>query len=80
MPSPLSGMPRLSSAATPGSESAAEHQGMNQARAVDRVFAVIARVVMAAGNINGALPHEREQLCRRAGELRRGLRRIVRIG
>src|SRR5262249_8381434 len=39
-----------------------EHDVMNKAGAVDRVFAVVAGVMMAAAGIDGALPYERKAL------------------
>ena len=38
-----------------------EHEVVDQAGAVGRVFAVIARVMMAAGDVDRARVHEREQ-------------------
>ena len=50
---------------------------MNQVRAVDGVFAVVAGVMMAAGSVDVALAHEREQIELFALMLRRGLRRVI---
>src|SRR3954453_1989867 len=49
---------------------------MDEARAVDRVLAVVTRVMMTAGSIQGSLAHIRKEL--RAGvNRRRDLRRII---
>src|SRR6266480_259076 len=52
---------------------------MNQRRAVDRVLAIIARIVMAAGNIHLSFIHERVALRALVRERRSGLHWIVRI-
>jgi len=52
---------------------------MDQARAVDGVFAVVTRVVVSTGNVHRPLFDERKQLRCRAGQGRRFLSRIVPI-
>src|ERR1041385_710909 len=49
---------------------------VNQTGAVNRIFAVVAGIVMSAGSINGALSDAREPLRRRAIERRGGLNRV----
>ena len=52
---------------------------MNQARAVDRVFAVVAGIMVSTGNINRSLVHVREELRRRIDQSRGDLNGIVRV-
>src|SRR5207249_9221788 len=52
---------------------------MNKTGTVDRVFAVVAGIVMAAGGIKRALAHEGKKLRRGAGERRCALRSVVRV-
>src|SRR5207247_6214818 len=67
-------------AARAGKSVRREDQIMNQGRAVDRVFAVITGVVMAAGDVNGPFIYKRIELRRFVREQRRALRQIARIG
>ncbi len=56
-----------------------EHEVMNQAGAVDRVLAVIAGVMVAAGYVDGSLIDERKELRGRARERGGNLRWVVRV-